>query len=254
MISPTFNVGPLAVHYYGLIIASAVFMGWALAKKRASKYKIPEKIFDDPIILVVLILALIGARIYHVLDYWDYYSQNLILIFYISNGGIGIWGALLGGLFGTYLVTKLKKLSILKVLDLVVPSLAVSQAIGRVGNYINQEGFGPPTSMPWGVYISPDKRPFQYMQYSFFHPTFFYEAIIDLAIFGLLIYFAKKTKTPGHVFALYLILYSLSRFFIEFYRIDTWTVGTIKIAQILGVITFLSGVYLFYYLKNKVLT
>lgn len=254
MISPTFNIGPLTVHYYGLIIATAVFVGWALAKKRASKYKIPEKIFDDPIILVVLILALIGARIYHVLDYWDYYSQNLILIFYISNGGIGIWGALLGGLFGTYLVTKLKKLSILKVLDLVVPSLAVSQAIGRVGNYINQEGFGPPTSMPWGVYISPDKRPFQYMQYSFFHPTFFYEAIIDLAIFGLLIYFAKKTKTSGHVFALYLILYSSSRFFIEFYRIDTWTVGTIKIAQVLGISIFFLGLYLFYYFKNKALT
>lgn len=254
MISPTFNIGPLTIHYYGLIIATAVFVGWALAKKRAPRYKIPEKIFDDPILLVVLILALIGARIYHVLDYWGYYSQNPILIFYISNGGIGIWGALFGGLLGAYFVTKLRKLSILKVLDLVVPSLALSQAIGRIGNYINQEGFGPPTSVPWGVYISPDKRPFQYVQYSFFHPTFFYEAILDLAIFGVLIYFAGKSKVPGHIFALYLILYSLSRFFIEFYRIDTWTIGTIKIAQVLSVLTLILGLYLLYHFKNKALT
>jgi phosphatidylglycerol:prolipoprotein diacylglycerol transferase len=254
MINPTLNIGPLTVHYYGLIIATAVFIGWALAKKRASRYQIPEKIFDDPILLVILVFALIGARIYHVLDYWDYYSQNLILIFYISNGGIGIWGALLGGLLGTFLVTKLKKLSVLTVLDLVVPSLALCQAIGRIGNYINQEGFGPPTSMPWGVYISPEKRPFQYLQYSDFHPTFFYEAILDLAIFGILIYFARKSKISGHIFALYMILYSLSRFFIEFYRLDTWTVGTIKIAQVLAVLTLLLGLYLFHHLKNKALT
>lgn len=254
MINPTLNIGPLTVHYYGLIIASAIFIGWAMTKRRASKYKIPEKIFDDPILLVVLILALVGARIYHVLDYWDYYSKNLLLVFYIQNGGLGIWGGLLGGLLGMYFVTKIKKLSILEVLDLTVPYLALGQAIGRIGNYINQEGFGPPTSLPWGVYISPDKRPFQYIQYPFFHPTFFYEAILDLVIFGILIYFARKSKTPGHVFALYLILYSLSRFFIEFYRIDTWTVGTIKIAQALAVLTLILGSYLFYYFKNKALT
>lgn len=254
MISPTFNIGPLTVHYYGLIIATGVFIGWALAKKRAPKYQIPEKIFDDPILLIVLILALIGARIYHVLDFWNYYSQNPILIFYISNGGIGIWGALLGGLLGMYFVTRIKKLPTLRVLDLTVPSLVLGQSIGRIGNYINQEGFGPPTSLPWSVYISPDKRPLQYVQYSFFHPTFFYEAILDLAIFVVLIYFARKSKTSGHVFALYLILYSVSRFFIEFYRIDTWTAGTIKIAQVLSALTLILGIYLLYHYKNKALT
>ncbi len=254
MINPTLNIGLFSVHYYGLIIATAVFIGWAMAKRRAPKYKIPEKIFDDPILLVVLILALIGARIYHVLDYWDYYSLNLFLVFYIHNGGLGIWGGLLGGLLGMYFVTRVKKLPILGVLDLTVPYLALGQAIGRIGNYINQEGFGPPTSMPWGIYINPDKRPLQYISFKFFHPTFFYEAILDLVIFGVLIYFARKSKISGNVFALYLILYSSSRFFIEFYRIDTWTVGTIKIAQVLAVLALLLGLYLLHYFKNKALT
>ncbi|KKR51357.1 MAG: Prolipoprotein diacylglyceryl transferase [Candidatus Curtissbacteria bacterium GW2011_GWA1_40_16] len=254
MISPTFNIGPFTVHYYGLIIAVAVFIGWTLAKKRASKYRIPEKIFDDPILFVILALALTGARLYHVLDYWDYYSQNFLLVFYIQNGGLGIWGGLLGGLLGAYFVTRVKKLPILGVLDLTVPYLALGQAIGRIGNYINQEGFGPPTSMPWGVFISPQKRPFEYIEFKFFHPTFFYEAILDLVVFGILIYFAKKSKIPGHVFALYLVLYPLSRFFIEFYRIDTWTIGTIKIAQFLAIMTLFLGLYLFYVLKKKALT
>lgn len=254
MINPTLNIGSFSVHYYGLIIATAVFIGWSMAKRRASKYKIPQKIFDDPILLVILFLALIGARLYHVLDYWDYYSQNFLLVFYITNGGLGIWGGLLGGLLGMYFVTKIKKLPVLGVLDLTVPYLALGQAIGRIGNYINQEGFGPPTSLPWGVYISPDKRPFQYIQFKFFHPTFFYEAILDLAIFAVLIYFARKTKISGHVFALYLVLYSSSRFLIEFYRLDTWTVGTIKIAQVLAVLTLLLGLYLSYHSKNKTLT
>ncbi len=244
MINPTFNIGPVTIHYYGITIAFATFLGWALAKRRAPKYKIPQEIFDELQILLVIALALVGARIYHVLDYWKYYSQNLISIFYITNGGIGIWGALFGGLFGLYIFTKIKKIPLLVALDLTVPSLILAQAIGRIGNYINQEGFGPPTRMPWGVYIDPSKRPTQYLANSYFHPTFFYEAAIDLAIFIALIYFAKRTQTSGKVFALYLILYSASRFFVEFLRIDTWTIGTIKIAQVIAILTFFFGLNL----------
>lgn len=254
MISPTFNIGPITVHYYGLIIAAATYIGWALTKKRAPIYKISKKIFDDPVLLVILAFAITGARLYHVLDYWTYYSQNPAAIFYISNGGIGIWGALFGGLVGLYVVAKCKKIPLLSTLDLIVPSLILGQAIGRLGNYINQEGFGPPTNLPWGVYIDPSKRPFQFFTASHFHPTFFYEMALDLFIFAALIFYARKSRPPGKVFALYLILYSASRFFVEFLRIDTWTIGTVKIAQVLGIAAFGFGLYLYFSLKDKTLT
>ncbi len=244
MISPTINIGPLTIHYYGIIIASATFIGWALAKSRAPRYKIPQEIFDEPQILLVIGLALVGARIYHVLDYWKYYIPNPISIFYITNGGIGIWGALFGGLIGLYLFTKLKKIPLLAALDLISPSLILAQAIGRFGNYINQEGFGLPTDLPWGVYIDPSKRPLGYLTYSHFQPTFFYEAALDFLIFAILIYFSRRTKAPGRIFAFYLIFYSSSRFFIEFLRIDTWTVGTVKIAQVIAILTFFFGLNL----------
>jgi len=244
MLNPSFNIGPITIQYYGIIVASATFIGWALAKRRAPKYRIPQEIFDEPGILLIIGLAIIGARIYHVLDYWKYYSQNPISILYIKSGGIGILGALFGGLLGLYVFTKMKKISFLSALDLTMPSLILAQAIGRIGDYVNQEGFGPPTLMPWGVYIDPSRRPLQYLDYSRFHPTFFYESVVDLVIFAVLIYLSKKTKIQGRIFALYLIFYSISRFFIEFLRMDTWTIGTVKIAQVLAILAFVFGLNL----------
>ena len=136
MIPREILLGPITIHLYGLIIAIAIFLGWFLAKKRAHLYKIPQTIFDDPILLIPLVLAIIGARIYHVLDFWDYYSNNLNQILAITNGGLGIWGALIGVFLGFYLVAKVKKLDFLKILDLAAPSLLVGQALGRIGNFI----------------------------------------------------------------------------------------------------------------------
>ena len=177
MIPREILLGPVTIHLYGLIIAMAIFLGWFLAKKRAHLYKIPRTIFDDPILLIPLVLAVIGARIYHVLDFWDYYARNLTQVFFIWKGGLGIWGALAGAFLGFYLIAKVKKLDFLKLADLASPSLLLGQALGRIGNFFNQEGFGPPTKMPWGVYIDPVNRPTQYISSTRFHPTFFYEEI-----------------------------------------------------------------------------
>ena len=241
----TIDIGPFTVHFYGLIIALAIIAGWFLAKKRAHLYKIPQTIFDDPILLVPLVLSIAGARIYHVIDYWSLYSKNLISILYIGNGGLGIRGALLGFLIGIIIVIKVRDLNLLSCLDLVSPSLLLGQAIGRIGNFVNQEAFGPPTNLPWGVYIDFDHRPVQYVGFTHFHPTFFYEAIVDFVFFVILLYFSSKLKIRGQVFALYLIFYSAGRFVVEFWRIDTATIGTIKVAQVLAIGTFLSGVALF---------
>lgn len=246
MIPPSFSFGPVTIHLYGLIIACAIYVGLSLAKRRATKYKIPKEIFDDPVLVIPLILALIGARLYHVIDYWEYYQNNLNLIFSISSGGLGIIGALIGVVIGLYIVAKKKKINLLSLLDLAAPSIVLGQAIGRIGNFVNQEGFGGPTNKIWGIYVAPPKRPAEFIDATHFHPTFFYEAILNGVVFFLLLYSAKKKKRkPGAIFAMYLIFYSLVRFFVEMYRIDTWTVGTVKVAQVVSVAIFGLGIVLF---------
>lgn len=254
MISPQINIGPITFHLYGFIIALAIFFGWLLAKKRAHLYKIPVVIFEDSVLLTPLVLSIIFARIYHIVDYWRVYKTNPISIIYIFNGGLGIWGALIGAFIGFYIVSKLKKISLLSILDLTAPSFLLAQAIGRIGNYINQEGFGPPTSLPWAVYINPQNRPEMFNNYSYFHPTFFYEAILDFIFFVLLILISKKIKKPGQVFSSYLILYSIGRAIAEFFRIDTWQIGSVKVAYVLSVVTLLLGLLLVFYYQNKAKT
>ena len=271
MISPQISIGPLTFHLYGFIIAIAIYLGWTLVKKRAHLYKISPKIFDDPFLLIPLILGIIGARLYHVLDFWSYYRENPSQIIAITNGGLGIWGALAGIFAGLGIFARIKKINFLSLLDLTASSILLGQALGRIGNYVNQEGFGPPTNLPWSVYIAPENRPVQFLTSTHFHPTFFYEAILDLIFFLLLLYlsslsfprpllsFPRKRESrvqpssgfsirsrmtvekPGQVFALYLIFYSTARFIAELWRIDTWTLGEVKIAHLLAAATFFIG-------------
>ena len=243
-LKPEIKIGFLTVHLYGLIIAVAIYAGYQVAKKRASIYNLSQKIFDDPILLVPLVLAIVGARVYHVADYWSIYSRHPIEILYIANGGLGIWGAIAGAILGFWFVAKVRNLNFLLALDLASPSLLLGQVIGRLGNYVNQEGFGPPTNLPWSVYIRPENRPHQYGQFSNFHPTFFYEAILDFIFFLILIALAKKLK-KGQAFALYLIFYSTTRFTSEFWRIDTWIVEGVKIAHIISIASLIIGLVLF---------
>lgn len=252
MLPKSFNLGPLIVHFYGVIIALSIYLGWYIAKKRASIYKIPGALFDDPILLLPLILAIFGARAYHVFDYWGYYINNPYSIINIPNGGLGIWGALVGIFIGLWIVARARHIDLLSILDLASPSLILGQAIGRIGNYINQEAFGPPTNLPWAVYIKPENRPADFINSARFHPTFFYEAILDFIFFLILIWLSKKliaksqlSVVRGQLFAMYLILYSTGRFITEFWRIDTAAVGGIKIAQVLSIAAFLIGLWLY---------
>lgn len=246
MINPEIEIGPLTFHIYGLIIGISILCGWYIAKKRAHIYKINQKEFEDPILLVPLVLSILGARIYHIADYWQVYSKDLLSIFKVSSGGLGIWGALIGTFIGFMIVSKVKKIKLLTILDMISPPMILSQAIGRIGNFVNQEGFGAPTGLPWGVFIEERFRPQEFKNYSFFHPTFFYEAILDMVVFALLVAISKKSKKRGQTFGSYLILYGLSRFIIEFFRIDTWTVGEMKIAHLLSIIAVAYGIFLIY--------
>lgn len=251
MLPRSINIGPFTFHFYGLIIAAAIFLGWYLAKKRANLYGIPQKIFDEPIILTPLFLGIIGARLYHVIDYWSLYASNLLSIIYLWQGGLGILGGLAGAILGFAIVAKVKKVDLMSGLDLAAPSMLLGQAVGRVANFVNQEGFGPPTENPWGVFIAPENRPINFSQQSHFHPTFFYEAIIDAIFLVVLFRLSSRFKKPGQVFALYLILYSVGRFTIEFWRIDTAMIWSIKVAHVLSVIIFVVGIWLFAKPKSK---
>ncbi|MDO8487387.1 MAG: prolipoprotein diacylglyceryl transferase [Candidatus Curtissbacteria bacterium] len=244
MIPNSFPIGPLTIHIYGLIIAIAILLGWTIAKKRALSYKIKADLFDDPLLLLPFIFGIVGGRLYHVIDKWDFYSQNPNQIFAITNGGLGIFGALAGVFIGFWFVAKIKKVDFLKLLDLISPALILGQAIGRIGNFINQEGFGPPTNLPWGVAIDPAHRPGQYLFSTHFHPTFFYEAILEVLAFIVLIKMSSKLKLPGQTFGLYLVLYALSRAVAEYWRIDTAKIGEIKVAYILAFLSLIFGIYL----------
>lgn len=244
MIPPQFSLGPLTIHAYGLIIAVAILIGFFIVKKRAARYKINSQFFDDPILLLPFLLGIIGGRLYHVIDKWGFYSKNPGQILQIAKGGLGIFGALIGILTGFWIIANVRKVNFLKLLDLIAPALILGQAIGRIGNFVNQEGFGPPTNLPWGVYIDALHRPPQYLLFSHFHPTFFYEAILEVLAFIVLIVLSPKLKKPGQIFGLYLVLYSISRSVAEIWRIDTAKIGDIKMAYLLLFVALSLGMYL----------
>ncbi len=251
MLPNSFPLGPLIIHFYGLVIAIAIILGWTITKRRAPLSKIKADLFDDPLLLLPLIFGIIGGRLYHVIDKWGYYSQNPGQILAVTNGGLGIFGALAGIFIGFWVFAKIKKIDFFKLLDLIAPALILGQAIGRIGNFVNQEGFGPPTNLPWAVYIDPMHRPAQYLFFTHFHPTFFYEAVLETIAFLVLIKMSGKLKLPGQTFGLYLILYAVSRAIAENWRIDTATLGTIKVAYLILIPIFIFGFWLITRTKLK---
>ena len=236
---PGFYIGPLFFHYYGLILGAAILAAFLTAKFFASRENLPQEIVDTAAVILIVPVVL-GSRIYHVLHFWGYYSVNLVQIFYIWQGGIGIIGGILAGGLTLYIFSGIRKLDFLKLADLASLVLVLGQSIGRIGNFINIEGFGPPTNLPWGVFVPQLKRPERFLNFSHFHPTFFYESLGDFLIFLILVFL--PAKKPGTKFAAYLILYSTLRAGLEFLRIDTWQFGIVKVAQLIAVFGFLAGI------------
>ncbi|MGD2176871.1 MAG: prolipoprotein diacylglyceryl transferase [Anaerolineae bacterium] len=239
------------VHWYGLLIVSGVMLGAFYAAWRAKRNgDNPEHVWNA--LTVAVLLGIIGARLYHVVSEpeggmlgWDYYRRNPIEILYIWQGGLGIYGAIVGGALGVTLYAWRVGLSPLKWLDYGAPGLALGQAIGRWGNFINQELYGPPTDLPWGLQIDPQHRilPYndleRYPQDTLFHPTFLYESLWSLLVFGVLAVVAHKFEDrleEGDILLGYLIGYPLGRFFLEYLRPDAWMIGPIAAAQLFAVI------------------
>src|ERR671932_1962813 len=192
-----FQLGPLAIRWYGLLIASAVLIGVSLSQYLAQKRRVNPELLGDLAIWLVL-GAIPCARIYYVAFEWQQYAQRPEDIIAIWKGGIAIHGAILGGLVATIIFARIQQVSVWLLADLVVPSLILGQAIGRWGNFFNSEAFGRPTDLPWKLYIPPQQRPPEFINYDFFHPTFLYESLWNLMVFAILmtLFFRDLKRKP----------------------------------------------------------
>ena len=205
------------MHLYGLIIGIAIIVG---INYFSQNQKVISKTKENFFIYSLLFFSIIGARLYHVIDYWNYYSQNTNQIYATWNGGLGIYGALIGGIIYIFFFSLVSRISFLKILDSITPILPLCQAIGRFGNFVNKE-----------------------------IPVWWLEASLNLILFFILKSKALKNYSST---ALYLIGYGSIRFFIEFFRNDTWTINGVKIAQLISIISLVIGIILINYEKIKI--
>jgi phosphatidylglycerol---prolipoprotein diacylglyceryl transferase len=227
----------VSIRWYGVLIASSMAFGlWLSAREAARRGESPDDLLKAA--EVALIGGLIGARLYYVLFNLDYYqTQPWWRIFAVWEGGLAIHGGLIAGLLTGGAYVWAKGLPLLAYLDIVAPSLLLAQAIGRWGNFFNEEAFGRPTDLPWKLYISEPRRPPTFVDHQYFHPTFLYESLWNAAAF-LLLYFALRRRferVPGALFLAYLGFYSLGRFWVEGLRTDSLMLGSFRVAQLVSV-------------------
>lgn len=230
-----FTLFGIGVRWYGVLIAIAVIIGTLLALKEAKRKHISEDTIID-LLLFAIPAAIVGARLYYVIFSWDNYKDNPMEILNIRGGGLAIHGVIIAGVLVALIFSRIKKISFWKIGDIVAPSLILGQAIGRWGNFANQEAHGGPTDLPWGIMIDGVKV----------HPTFLYESIWNFSLFIFLYWYSRKrAKADGEVFLLYIVLYSVARFFIEGLRTDSLMFGPLRVAQIISLLTILIGSIIF---------
>lgn len=231
------KIGSLEIRWYGVLMAISVLIGTYLALKEAKR----KNIHEDHIYNLVLLgapIGWIGARFWYVLWNWDYYSKYPAEIPAIWHGGLAFHGGILAAILVGVVYARIKKHSFWQLADLFAPSIILGQAIGRWGNYFNQEAYGYPTDLPWAMYIDGAWR----------HPTFLYESLWDLGVFLYLWLTRKKQRYSGEIFLKYLLWYSVGRFIVEGFRMDSFWVGPFRLEQLLS-----AGLILFSLIMMKVL-
>ncbi len=256
---PSLCIGstPIVTFYAVIILLGALIGGYIAATEARRRGENPDVVWDG--LIVVLFAGIIGARLYHVFSTpagctenlpvcgWPWYRNHpLDIVLRIRDGGLGIFGAVLGGMLALILFGRRRKLAILKYMDIAAPALIVGQAIGRWGNFINQELYGPPTDLPWGLSIDAAHRTYEFVDLAAFpeattrfHPLFLYESMLNLLGFVVLIVvsrrFANRLK-DGDLILLYAMWYSAVRIFVESYRFDAWTsIGNIPTASLISI-------------------
>ena len=271
------NLGFLTIRWYGMLISISVIIGLFISKKLAKSRNINPQYISD-ILPSLIISSIIGARAYYVIFEWRQYSGNNFFTSFdlfnneiqipsflaIWQGGIAIHGGLIGGFLCILFFCKSKNIHLKTFIDILIPSIILGQAIGRWGNFFNNEAFGIPTNLPWKLFIPIQNRPIEFINYQFFHPTFIYESLWNFLIFILLItiFYKQNNKSsvrPGFISCFYLIGYSLGRFWIEGLRIDPLCIGGLppfcdgglRMAQFISIFLFSSGLIGIFFLRLK---
>lgn len=254
-----FSIGPLTIRFYGIILMSGALIGGFLAVREAKRRGYdPEIVWD--MFIYLLIGGIIGARLWHILTpspstgiTTGWYFTHPLDALAIWKGGLGIPGAIIGGLITLYLYSRKTGINFAEWTDIISPSLALGQAIGRWGNFFNQELYGAPTNLPWKLYIDPAHRLANYLDVEHYHPLFLYESLWNLMNMFLLLWISRRfadSLKNGDIFLVYLIVYPIGRFFLDFLRLDASLVGGININQtIMAVVALIAAVSL--YLRHR---
>ena len=244
MVSPgrvCFTIFGIDIMWYGVLIGLGFVLATIISYKRAPKLGIKPDSFIDVIIWLIP-AAIIGARAYYVIFNWSMYAGNLKEIFNTRNGGLAIHGGILLGILAVFIVCKLDKEDFFDMLDLCAPVLALGQAIGRWGNFFNEEAHGGETSLPWAQIIDGKG----------YHPTFLYESIWCFLIFLFLVWFSNhKRSFSGQLICMYFMLYSFERYFVEGLRTDSLMIGSFRQAQVISIVLFALGLIFYTYLRKN---
>ena len=259
-----FQLGPFSLRWYGLLIAVAVLLGLLLATRLGKQRGIDPALIADLLPILVL-AAVIGARLYYVTFEWRQYQLNWLDALAIWRGGIAIHGALIGGTLAVILYSRWRRIAFWNLLDVLLPSVALGQAIGRWGNFFNSEAFGLPTDLPWKLTIPYANRPVEFLDQSTFHPTFLYESLWNLGVLALLLVLFERgvrgriNLPVGAISCLYLVAYSCGRFWIEGLRIDPLCLmgtppycdGGLRMAQLVSLALIALGAFGLYWLYGR---
>lgn len=259
-----FQIFDFNIYWYGIFIGMGVILGVLFAMQEAKRTEQnPENYLD--FMLYALVFIILGARLYYVLFSWEYFSQNPSQIFAIREGGLAIYGGIIGGILTGIVFCKIKKLSFWQMADTIAPSLVFGQALGRWGNFFNREAFGGYTdnffAMRYQIsqvqtnYLTPDilqntvvENGVEYIQV---HPTFLYESLWSLGVLAVLLLLRKHKKFHGQIFAVYFFGYALGRVWIEGLRTDQLLIGAIPVSQALSAVLIVVSVVLYFYLQKK---
>jgi phosphatidylglycerol---prolipoprotein diacylglyceryl transferase len=248
-----FSLGPIQVHWYGVIIGLGIALALWLAMREGEKRGIDKDLFAD-LMLWAIPISILSARIYYVIFQWDYYAQHPSEILAIWNGGIAIHGALIGAVATAYIFTKKRNVSFWKVADIAAPSIILGQAIGRWGNFINQEAHGGEVSRAFleNLMLPEFIINQMYINGAYYHPTFLYESVWNILGFALLIGLRRVNLGRGELFLSYVIWYSIGRFFVEGMRTDSLMLTDfLRMAQVISIGLILLAVALWVYRRMQ---
>jgi len=231
------EIGPLTIRYYGLMYVIAFVLGFFLVSREVKRKGLKlttEDLLD--LLLWTIPLAIIGARLYYVAFRWEVYSRNLIDILKIWEGGLAIHGGVLAGAITVYVYARVKRVDFWALTDALVPSLVLGQAIGRIGNLMNGDAYGTPTTLPWGIRFPADSPAGMAYPGLATHPSMIYEMILNLLIFAFLWAIRKRGYKDGFSTSMYFILYSVARFVVSFTRGDSLWIGPFRAAHVISIV------------------